>query len=273
MMINNSTRIGLTSQLGSVNKNLAKILEKLSTGRRINSAADDAAGLAVAEQLMTQVRGFKQASNNTEYATAALQIGEGAANEVSDMLQRQRELAVQASNDTLTNQQRTGLNKEYQALSQEITRISNTSQFNTQGTANGTGVATGTAKVMVGANPGDEVTLPSANYTANAIGVGGTDIATAANARNALSSIDTAISNVNATRSTAGATMNRLEHTYNNLQNQYTNTQAAESVIRDMDYAQGTAEFVRQGILSQSSTMALKNFNQIYSQNLMALLK
>jgi len=273
MAIQNSTAISLTGSIGKANRNLFKILQQLSTGRRINRASDDAAGLSIAENLMAQVRGFRQASNNVEQTSAALQIGEGASNEISGILQRQRELAVQASNDTLTNGQRQALNSEFQSLTQEIDRIAESSQFNKQATANGTGLVSGTAQAQVGANAGDQVTIPTADFTAGNLGVTGVSIATGADARNAISAIDTAITATNTQRSTMGATINRFEHTANNLQNQTVNTQTAESLIRDLDIAQGAANLVRSQIIGQSAMMALRNFNQISAQNMMALLR
>jgi len=139
MMIQNANRTSLIGQIGQTTFGLAKILEKLSTGRKINRASDDASGLAIAEKLMAQVRGFRQASDNVQYASSALQIGEGAGNEIASIFQRQRELALQASNGTLTDDQRASLNEEYQALTAEADRIANSSQYNTQGTAAGTG--------------------------------------------------------------------------------------------------------------------------------------
>lgn len=271
-MIDNSARIGLAARLGQTNMSLSKILERLSTGRRINRASDDAAGLAIAEQLMTQVRGFRQAENNVSDAMAALNIGEGAGNEISAMLQRQRELAVQASNDTLTDNNRAALNNEYQALTQEITRVAQSSQYNTQGTAAGTGLASGTAEVQAGANAGETVTMPQVDLTAANLGIDVTNIGTAPNAQNAITAIDNAINVANTQRSTAGAMVNRFEHTVTNLQNQTINTQSAESGIRDLDFAMGVADFVRQNLLNQTSTTAMRNFNQISQQNMMALL-
>ncbi len=273
MVVNKATGIGLVGQAGKTRKSLSKILERLSTGRRINRASDDAAGLAIAERLTTQIRGFKQAENNTAYANAAVQIGEGAANEVSDMLQRQRELALQASNDTLTSEQRSAINDEYQQLTQEIDRTAQSAQFNGQGTAAGTDIASGSAKVLVGANVGDDVTLPGADFTAGNIGVAGTDVLTATNARSAINSIDNAIVSVNTQRSDMGAFMNRSEHITNNLQNQAINTQSAESKIRDMDFAVGIADFIREKLLDKTNVSALKNFNQSNKQNILSLLR
>ena len=273
MVVNSSTSSVLVGQSKKTNRLLSKVLERLSTGRRINRASDDAAGLAVAESLSSQVRGFRQGINNSEYATAAMQIGEGASNEISSMLQRQRELAVQASNDTLTNDQRDALNTEYQQLTEQIDQTAQSAQFNGQGTAGGTDIASGSAEVLVGANAGENITLPGVDFTASNIGVSGTSIATATDARNAINSVDNAITNVGGQRSTMGAMLNRFEHVSNNLHNQSVNTQSAESMIRDMDFAVGVAEMVRSQLLSQTNTMAMSNFNQINKQNMMALLR
>lgn len=273
MMIQNANRSSLIGQVGQTSFGLSKILERLSTGRRINRASDDAAGLAIAENLMAQVRGFRQATDNVSYASAAMQIGEGAGNEISSILQRQRELALQASNDTLTDDQRASLDQEYQALTAESDRIANSSQFNTQGTAAGSGLASGTAKVQAGANAGDEVTLPAADFQTAALGTSGTGIATAANARNAVSSVTAAIDNLNSQRSNIGASINRFEHTVSNLNNQTINTQEAESSVRDLDFAMGMADLVRQNLLNQTSISSLQHFNQVSGQNLLALLR
>lgn len=273
MFISKSTQTGLVAQIKKQNKGLSGVLERLSTAKRINRASDDAAGLSIAENLMSQIRGFRAASNNTAHAQAAVQIGEGATNEISSMLQRQRELAIQASSDTLNDDQRTALNQEYQALTEEIDRVANTSEFNGQSTANGTGVGAGDAEVQAGANPGEQITMPEVNVTASNLNIDATSIATAADARNAVSALDNAMATVNTQRSNAGAFLNRMDHVTNNLNNQEINTQAAEALIRDMDMARGISDMVRQSVLTQSAGLSLRNYNQISSQNMMALLQ
>ncbi|MBD3344178.1 MAG: flagellin, partial [Chitinivibrionales bacterium] len=142
--------------LGKTNRKLGKILEKLATAQRINRASDDAAGLSISEQLRTQIRGFKTASNNVADAMSALNIADGTATEASSMVQRQRELALQAQNDTLTDDQRQQIDIEYQQLTEEIDRIAQSSEFNTQDVATGEGLASGDAQIQVGPNAGDQ---------------------------------------------------------------------------------------------------------------------
>jgi flagellin len=280
MRIDANGNYGITQPLDTAakslyktNRDLNKILQRLSTALRINSAADDAAGLGVSEQLRTQVRGFQQASRNATDAMSALNIAEGTGNEVSSMLQRQRELAIQSQNATLTDNQRKDLNVEYQQISQEMDRITGSAQFNSQSVANGTGLASGTAQVQAGANAGDSVTLPVADMSAHALLIAGTSIDTAASAATALNRIDTAIETVNSQRSSLGAMTNRFESAVNNLSIAEINTQAAESVLRDQDMAQGLAEMTRVTLLQSSTLAAFSKFREISSNNLFALLK
>jgi flagellin len=262
-----------TNALDKTGKSLAKILQRLATAQRINQASDDAAGLAISEQLNTQINGFKMASQNVADAMSALNIASGASNEIADMMQRQRELAVQASSDTLTDQQRGYLNTEYQQLNQEISRISNATQFNTQNVANGTGLASGTAQLQVGANAGDQMTAPAVDMTAQSLGINGASIATQAGATSALSTLDTALDNLNAQRTTVGAFTNRLESTQNNLSVAEINTQAAESVIRDQDMAAGIVDLTAQQLLEQTATAAFARYNQVSANHLLGLLR
>jgi flagellin len=261
-----------SKSLGKTNKDLNKILERLSTALRINRASDDAAGLGIAEQLTSQIRGFQQASNNVSDAMSALNIADSAGNQVSDMVQRQHELALQSSNDTLTDTQRQDLNTEYQSLNQEITRISTASQFNTQSVAAGTGLSSGAAVIQAGPNAGDQVTLPKTDFTAAALSIGGTSIDTAANATNALNRLDSALNTLNSQRSTLGAMTNRFESTVNNLSIAQINTQAAESVIRDQDMAAGLVELTSKQLLQQSTLSAFSKFNEISANHIMGLL-
>jgi flagellin len=262
-----------SKSLNKTNQELNKILERLSTALRINRASDDAAGLSVAEQLTTQIRGFKQASNNVSDAMSALNIADSAGNQVSDMVQRQRELALQSSNATLTDAQRGDLNTEYQALNQEITRISTASQFNTQSVAAGTGLSSGSAVIQAGPNAGDQVTMPRTDFTSAALAISGTSIDTAANATAAINSLDNALNTLNSQRSTLGAMTNRFESTVNNLSVAEINTQAAESVLRDQDMAKGLVELTSKQILQQSTLSAFSKFSEISANHLFGLLK
>ncbi|MDD5672603.1 MAG: flagellin [Chitinivibrionales bacterium] len=265
--------LGLIQNSGRNERSLQKILQQLSTAKRINSAADDAAGLAISQQLETQSRGFSMASQNVNDAMSALNIGEGAGNEISSMLQRQRDLALQSSNATLNDTDRKNIDTEYQALSQEIDRTANATQFNTQGTAAGTGLASGNAVIQTGANQGDTVKLPSVNMTAAGLGIAGTSVATAGSAQAAIGRIDTALNTLNTQRSTVGSMVNRFESTLNNLNVSEANTQAAQSVLSDQDMALGMANLVRNQLLQQTSTLALSRFNEMNANNTLALLQ
>jgi flagellin len=261
-----------TNSLNKTNKDLNKILERLSTALRINQASDDAAGLGIAEQLTTQIRGFQQATDNVSDAMSALNIADSTGNQVSDMVQRQRDLALQSSNATLTDSQRQDLNTEYQSLTQEITRISNASQFNTQSVAAGTGLSSGNAIIQAGPNAGDQVTLPKTDFTAAALQISGTSIDTASNATSAIGNLDTALDTLNSQRSTLGSMTNRFESTVNNLSVANINTQAAESVISDQDMAQGLVDLTTQQLLQQSTLSAFSKFNEISANHIMGLL-
>ncbi|OGS35186.1 MAG: hypothetical protein A2293_02235 [Elusimicrobia bacterium RIFOXYB2_FULL_49_7] len=266
--------------LRNINRDLNRSLERLSTGLRINRASDDAAGLSVSESLRTQVRGSAVANRNASDGMSLLNIAEGAANEISAMLQRMRELAVQADNDTLVTTERSYLNQEYQALMSEITRISAAAQYNTQtlifGGVSGFGRPGGTSSVLhIGANNiqgVDRLSLTIDAVSAGALSLVGSAVTTNAGALAAISIVDSAIRSVNAMRANLGAYVNRLEHAVNNLDNQESNMQAAESTIRDVDFASETAAFARSQILTQSATAMLAQANTV-PQSVLSLLQ
>jgi flagellin len=281
MRINHNISAMITqSSLAKADKGMSGSLTKLSTGLRINSAADDAAGLAVSERLRTQVRGMGRAKMNAQDGIALLQIAEGASNEIGEILQRQRELAVQASTDTLTSTDRGYLNLEFTQLSEEIDRITRSANYNTMtlldGTGFGRGTGTGVGSVLhIGANNSstgaDEIKVQIGAISTLALGVSAGAAAGAASAISvssqvaatlAISKIDTALNQVNSLRANLGSYVNRLEHTINNLSNQEFNTQDAESRIRDVDFAAETTLFTRNQILVQSSTSMLSQANQ-----------
>ncbi len=258
---------------------MEKSLTRLSTGLRINSASDDAAGLAVSEQLRTQVRGLGQAKRNAQDGIALLQIAEGAAGEVSDMLQRMRELAVQSANDTLTTTDRSYVDQEFQALSSEIQRTSTATQYNgmtlLDGASGSFGASGSNASVLhIGANNNggvasgttDTLTVRIDSLTTGALGITlsgatTTNVTSQSNAFSALTVIDTAIKSVSNMRADLGAYINRLDSAINNLSNQEVNTQDAESMIRDVDFATETTSYTRAQILSQSATAMLSQAN------------
>ncbi len=262
-----------SSALRKTNKQLAKVLEQLANAKRINRASDDAAGLAVAEQLSTQVRGFKTASSNVSDAMSALNIADGASNEIQGMLQRQRELTVQARSDTITDEQRQQIDVEYQNLNEEINRIASGTEFNTQDVTSGQGLASGDAQIQVGPNAGDTVNLPNVDLTTVGLGTNGTSIADSASAANAMTAIDGAMEAMNTQRATMGAIVNRFESTQNNLMVAETNTTAAESILRDQDMAMGLAELTRNRLLQETGMHAFQRFSDISANHIMGLLK
>ncbi len=265
---------GRTSKaLGKTSKQLKKILERLSTAQRINRASDDAAGLSISEQLRTQSRGFAAASNNVSDALSALRIAEGAANEVTDMLQRGRELSVQARSDTLNDEQRQMIDQEVQHIVAEVDRIAQGTQFNTQEVADGTGLASGAAVVQAGANEGETLALPSFDLTTASVGVDNVSVATAQGAADAMGAFDAALNEVNSQRSGIGAMMNRLDSAQNNLSVASINTVAAESLLRDQDMAAGLVQLTRERLLMEGGTNVFKRFNDISASHIMSLLQ
>ncbi len=288
MRINHNISAMITQNAGRAQHiSLEKSLEKLSTGLRINRASDDAAGLSVSEQLRTQIRGLGMAQRNAGDGIGLLQIAEGAANEVSALLQRMRELAIQASNDTFTSTERSYNDTEFQALMTEIARISQATQYNgmtlLDGASSSFGVSGGAASVLhIGANNNhgvvggtidtlsislDSLTLGALGITLNAAaaldGSSSTNITNQSNAFNAITSIDVALESINNMRADMGAYINRLEHAINNIANQHFNTQDAEARIRDVDFALETTNFTRAQILSQSATAMLGQANAV----------
>ena len=273
MRINHNISSMITqNSLANAQNDLGKSLEKLSTGLRINRASDDAAGLSVSEQMRTQVRGLDRAKGNAQDGIALLQIAEGAANEISDILQRQRELAVQSANDTLTTTDRSYLNQEFNALTAEIGRIADSTQYNGQtliagGSSSFGGAGSSSSVLHIGANATagtDSITIEMDSLTAGAIGMSSSTavgVSTQSSAVTAITTIDTAITSVNNMRSDVGAYVNRLEHAINNISNQTYNTQDAESRIRDVDFANETTKFTKNQILSQSATSMLAQAN------------
>ncbi|MBL8027610.1 MAG: flagellin [Fibrobacteres bacterium] len=272
MKINNVQTSITSAALQKTDSKLSRVLERLSTSLRINRASDDAAGLSVSENLRTQIRGFEMANTNISYASAAQNIAEGTGNQVTSILQRQRELALQASNGTMTAENRQTLNTEYQALNEELTRISDGAQFNTQNVANGQGLGAGGGTVQAGPNAGSNLSIQGADFTAASLGTAPTDILNPANATNAVNALDAALASTANQRTNIGANINRMDYAYSNNQNSAAMTQSAEERMRDFDMAEGVMERTTQSLLNQSATSALRNFNEINRNSLMALL-
>ncbi len=263
MVINNNiASMGAQSALHQSNYGIQKSIEKLSTGLRINRASDDAAGLSVSENLRAQVKGLKMADRNAQDGISAMQVAEGSLNEVSSIMQRMRELSVEASTETLTNTDRGYLNQEFSQLTSEIDRIVNVSEFNGIQLLDGSWTS---KDVQVGANnsANDRLTTTITSITTASLGINSSTIDTTTNAKNAIDSLDDSIDSVNSQRSNIGAYVNRLEHTVTNLKNSALNMQAAESQVRDVDVGNEMANFTKLQILSQAGTSMLSQSNQL----------
>lgn len=264
------------SSLRQTNRNLQKSLERLSTGLRINRAADDAAGLSVSEQLRTQVRGLNMGARNIQDGIALLNIAEGALNEVEAMLQRMRELSIQAANDTLTTKERSYIQLEIDQLVNEIDRITAGTQYNSQPLLNGTEPwGDGGGVLHIGPNndaDADVIQFQIDPVDSVSLGVDTIGVEVLEDATDAIDTLDDALDSVNRLRATLGAMTNRLEHSLINQENQETNMQAAESVIRDSDYALETSIFVRNQILEQSTVAMLAQANSA-PQSILSLLQ
>ncbi len=273
----NTNIASLNSQrhLRSTRMNLDKSIEKLSSGSRINRAGDDAAGLAISENLKAQIRGLGQAERNAMDGVSLVQVAEGGMQEISSILIRLRELAVQAASDTVGPTERKFLNTEYESLVSEIDRIANATEFNRIPLLNGTG---STFDIQVGTrnNPNvDRITFfdgSSADVSSVALGINLTSVADKASAQNTLSALDSAIISVSSIRADFGAMQNRLQSVINNLAISIENMSAANSRIRDTDVAVETAELTKNNILMQAGTAVLAQANQSIA-NALSLLK
>ena len=273
MIINNNMMSLNAQRAQTVNASgMGKSLEKLSTGQRVNRAADDAAGLTISEKMRSQVRGLNQASRNSQDGISAVQTAEGALDEVHSMLQRMRELTVQAGNDTNQAKDREAIKAEIDQLYDEIDSISTKTEFNKQKLLDGT--FKDGKKLQVGANEGQTLTISIGKMAANEISLGTkTDLKVSSNGEvsKSIVKIDKAIANVSTQRSKLGAIQNRLEHTIKNLDNAAENTQAAESRIRDTNMAKEMSTFTKNNVLSQAAQAMISQANQVPQQALQLL--
>jgi len=264
----NMTAANANRMLGVTTGAQAKATEKLSSGYKINRAADDAAGLTISEKMRSQIRGLTQASANAQDGISAVQTAEGALTEVEDMLQRMNELAVKAKNDTNTTEDRTAIQKEINALTSEINRVKDSTEFNTQNLLNGS--FTG-KNLQVGAHSQNTIKISINAMDASSLGVNSLSVTNASSAGSAINSISGAIKKVSEQRSALGAVQNRLEHTIKNLDNVVENTTAAESQIRDTDMASQMVEYSKNNILAQAGQSMLAQANQS-NQGVLSLL-
>ena len=286
----NITAMNSNRQLGITTGIQAKSSEKLSSGYKINRAADDAAGLAISEKMRRQVRGLTQASANAQDGISVVQTAEGALNEVHDMLQRMNELAVKAANDTLTTQDRSYIQSELAELSSEISRTASSTEFNNQHLLDGSFTS---KNLQVGSesDPENQIGISIVKLSATSIGVAAIKGATASsivnssvsspsqinvmshsNAKASIESIKQALVSISKQRSDLGAIQNRLEHTIKNLDNVVENTQAAESQIRDTDMAEEMVRYSNNNILAQAGQSMLAQANQT-NQGVLSLLQ
>jgi flagellin len=303
MTVINTNIKSLVSQtaLNTNSKSVAAAMEQLSTGKRINSAADDAAGLAISSRMTAQVKGLDQAVRNANDGISLLQTAEGALIEVTNMLQRMRELAVQAANDTYTSSDRTSLNLEYSQLMQEINRVSQNAQWNGMTILNNTTTGTGAigtggtvaapatagselrnVKFQVGANSNQTISAQFKDFSIPMTAAGVADTAAAdvstkifsgdaklhdtsitseANSSTAIARIDIAMNRINDERATFGAVINRLNYAGDNLTNVSLNTTESRSRILDADYAKASSELARTQIIQQAATAVLAQAN------------
>ena len=251
-------------QLSTTTAKLSQTMERLSSGMRINRAADDAAGLAVSEEMRTQIRGMNVAARNALDGVSLVQVADGALGGVNDMLQRVRDLAVQASNGTLTDLQRGNLDQEVQSIMAEIGRVASDTEFNGIKILSGSvATAANAVTLQVGANSSQTIAFTVATMTASDLGISGLSVSTAASATAAIGAIDTAIRTVNSQRASMGAIQNRLEQTIGRLELTSENLQAAESRIRDADMAEEMIALTKSQILQQSGTAMLAQANQL----------
>ena len=262
----------INTNVGSINAqralsltrgNVQKSLERLSSGSRINRAGDDAAGLAISENLKAQIRGLGQAKRNAADGISLVQVAEGGLTEIQNILIRLRELSVQAASDTIGQAERKFLNVEFEALLDEVDRISNATEFNTVPLLNGQGTV---IDIQVGTrnNPNvDRITFDptSTNVSATALGLSLTNVLDKNSAQASLDFIDRSIKNVSSIRADFGAVQNRLQATSNNIGISIENLSAANSRIRDTDMAEETAELTKQNILQQAGISVLAQAN------------
>lgn len=259
---NNMMAMNTHRQLGIATNDGAKSMEKLSSGFRINRAADDAAGLSISEKMRGQIRGLNMASKNSQDGISLIQTAEGNLNEVSAMLVRIRELATQAANGTYdADDDLTRIQEEVTELSAQINDIKDNSKFNGIELLNG---ASGKITLQIGADDGQTLAMDRAKFDLSKVasGIAGYALGSQSGAQAALKDIETQINAVSASRSYLGANQNRLEHNIKNLDTYAENLQASESRIRDVDMASEMMEQTRQNILQQASTAMLAQANQ-----------
>jgi flagellin len=275
---NNIEAFNAHRNLTSTADKAAASMEKLSSGYRINRAADDAAGLAISEKMRSQIGGLAQAQRNAQDGVSLVQTAEGSLNEVHSMLQRMRDLKVQYENGTLSTDDKSAIVAEGKQLAQEIGNIQSTTKFNGIQLLDGTGGASGSISFQVGANSGETISVTTKDLLgtdgvgANIAALSGSSASSTTWDSVSLSDIDDAITNVSSLRGDFGAVQNRLDHRLNNLATYQENLTASESRIRDVDMASEMTEYTKLNILQQAGTSMLAQANQA-PQNVLSLLR
>ena len=256
------------------NRNLSTAMQQLSTGQRINSAKDDAAGLAITNTMTSNIRGLSQAVRNANDGISMLQTAEGAMIEQTNMLQRMRELAVQAGTATYSSAQRGYLDLEFAALSEQIGKIATQTTWNGDAILDQSVNTSGTYEFLVGASSSQTITviIPKVTTDSSGLAISGESISTASGSMTALATIDAALETINSARATLGAVINQLTYAADNLNNVIQNTTASRSQILDTDYAVATTKLASSQIIAQAATAMLAQANQS-QQGVLALLK
>ena len=272
-VINTNTKSLMARNALTVNNRaLENTMQQLSTGKRINSASDDAAGLAISNKMTSQIKGLDQAVRNANDAISVAQTAEGATQEITSMLQRMRELSVQSVNDSNTSSDRTALQAEVTELTAEIGRIASNTEFNGMALLTGSAGTSGVMTFQVGANESQTIDVTFESMSTSALSISGVDISTASGAATAITTIDTAIASVDSFRADLGAKVNRFTHAIDNLTNVSQATQASRSRVLDTDYAAATTELARTQIIQQAGTAMLAQANQA-PQSVLSLLQ
>jgi len=259
----NTNIMSLNAQrnLNATQNELSKSMQRLSSGLRINSAADDAAGLAISVGMNAQVKSMNQAVRNANDGVSLAQTAEGSLNETTNLLTRMRELAQESATGTVSDSQRTSIQNEFTQLSSEINRIANATQFNGANLLDGSLSAGVSFQIGTNNTSNDSISLSVTSATSSALGLSSTAVSTQAASQSALGTIDSALASVSTLRGTLGAVQNRLQSTINNLQVATENVSAAMSRIRDVDVAAETANMTRANILVQAGVSILSQAN------------
>jgi len=278
-MVAINTNVSATYSQNAMKTNaraMSTAMEQLSTGTRVNSAKDDAAGLAIGQNMTSQIRGLNMAVRDLNDGINMMQTAEGAMIEQSNMLQRMRELAVQANNGTYSNTQRSYLSLEYEALASQITKIATETKWNDQsllvGTSGTVGAGTGTFTFQAGQASGQVISVTITAATGTALGLDGGGISTAASSAAAIALIGSALEKINLQRAAIGAGINQMEYAVDNVTNISSNTTQSRSTIMDTDYAQASTQLAKTQIIQQAATAMLAQANQ-QAQGVLSLLK